>query len=879
MSTRLGLTEAVDRFRDNEQRVDGFVNHAPDVLGYTSTEGVDVPSIQTLMRDLNSNAVQTTAVQARDAAVAAAARAEAASVLEYTTKTDANAALAGLAEGQKILVSVDESFYPPQSRVEYVVVSGSFAEQRVVASGAGLEASRARMALPQSAFAPRFDFAAPVAVQTDVSLVQAQVLAIAATGTGPFEVAAGDTATNAQCQSTVSNPTARYTATVNGDGSYTITSTLAALRSIGVRSVTAVQANQRLTVEGTFATVVAGNGLQIGFDSGNTPGTYQFWTTGNVFFTWRENGAIVAYQNRTDGSVVDDPAAGYTFALRSGANTPFVAGDVLKMQFISNTTMTGGMLTLSKNGILAATYAVSGAIFGNYCGAMRMFNDVATINFIEYRIPFEIPLPTSLAYDVGSVLARIPLPAGTQGSRSALTADAERLRVLPPGFDYLPIRPIEVRGFGNVVVDMSLRQAWMLRHGATIATQAVAFVEATGSDSSAILGDPANPFLTIQAALNSAARLVVVGAGTFNPFSLRADQASGAGPKMVVAKVRGAAKIAVLGGDDIASATWTQTSGQSNVWQTTLATTQKVDKVLIKDSLDAHGFPSRLRLRFSVEDLQSAGRGWYFDDAADTLYIALSGASVEAQKSRLRALYLDSANNARIFAFGAKLFIGGLYLENVQCRALHTGGVAAEIWSEGNIRFMCPGNGILVEGGSGYSSNDRNHATQADTYNYNTAAGGLIAYGVESNCYTTDPGDTMTFGATVAGGAARVPNINASSSHQGYCARFAHNSEGAYGPEIADISSETFAESATWMVGCVQGPSDTRGQNIGVGIYGTSTAANRRKAWLDTCIAEGQVFADLNIEQNAQVNVFNSLFPNRQTLDASGAASYAPDAP
>lgn len=750
-----------------------------------------------------------------------------------------------------------------------------------VTVNAALENARSRMAVNTSAFSPAFDYLSLRATQSDMSLVMSQVNAIASFGTGPFQVDAGDTATNAQCQATISNPSTRYTSVKNGDGSYTITGILAALRSVGLRSNIAVQANQTLYALGTFPAVVTGNALEIGFDSSSTPGTYQFWSTGNVFFAWRENGAVIAYNNLTSGAGTDTPAAGYTFALQSGSTTTFTSGDALRMDFVVNATKTGGLLTLTKNGTQAATYAVNGTIFGNYCAAMRMQAQVATITSMNYRVPFSIPAPTPLSYDVASVLARIVIPSSAQPTRSGMSSDAELLRATPAGFGYVPILPLYVRGFGDVETDISLRSGFMLVNGTVISSASVAFVEKTGNDSGAILGDPSSPFLTIQAALNSAARLVVTGAGSFDPFSLRADQASGAGPKMVVARVRGSTFIRVSGGDDISAATWTLSAGMTNVWETTLVTTQDVDKVLLTDTLDARGFPVRARLRFSVADLEAAGRGWYFDTSVNKLYVALGGASVQAQRSRLRACYLDAAGTSRIFVFGAELFIGGLYLENIQCLVSSTGGVSSKLWSEGNIRFMSPANaqGIVTNGSHSYSSNDRNHATAADSYNYNSETS-RTSKNLESNCYTTDAGDVMTYGVTVAGGGARAANINASSSHNGYVTRYAHVSEGSYGPEIADTSSDTFTDSATWQVGDVHAYSDTRGQNIGVGIYGSvAVPANSRRAWLDTCISSGESVADLRIETNAVVKTFDCTFPLISLFGASAPTTYSPSAP
>jgi hypothetical protein len=487
-------------------------------------------------------------------------------------------------------------------------------------------------------------------------------------------------------------------------------------------------------------------------------------------------------------------------------------------------------------------------------------------------------------------LARHPAPSASRYIPSASLA-----RATPPGLTGLPITPVRVIGPGSVELSASPLSAFWAAYGAAISATSAAWVETSGSDATGTAGNPSKPFATIQAAINSAAHLIIVGNGEHKPFQYRQDQNPSGGPKIVAAKNYLGATITMIGGDVIGGNTWTATSGQTGVYQTTVAsssggspTTGAVDKVLRMDVQDARGFPARLPLFYSLSALQAAGYGWYY--SSGTLYVAMRGANLATGAAApLKALYLDANGNSRIYLSGKKLCIAGFNFLNVNREiSEYVSGTAtkAEYWGDGNINFLTPANSHLHHTtGSDVVSMDRNHACSSDHYNYNPGSLGYAGLGMEVCTYSTDAGEIMTYGITDSSGNSRFSNCNASSCHAGNVVRLGAVEEGSYGPGIADTSTSVAVSNITWCVGCISGNGDTRGSNtspVGFGAYGSgSVNSNNRASWLDTCLVFNQSFAGVLADSYATVKLYNvtSASPVLGLNGSATPSTYSPGSP
>jgi hypothetical protein len=687
----------------------------------------------------------------------------------------------------------------------------------------------------------------------DVQLLNSQMAAVVAAHPPTVtSVSLGDTAVNAYASVNVSSLSTRYSNTVNGDGTVTIAQTLGAIMSIGVRSQLQASAGVTLSASCGFTSGFSSthSGVQIGFDPTGGVGTYQSYGAGNVFITWRASGSLVAYTYAADGSVAESAASGYTI---SNASPPtFASTDTVSMTVTVSAAglSSGGTIKCYKNGVLSHTATINTLPSSYYfVGAIRSGGaQTATLKTMSLSAPLSVPsasVVTGVLANVKTLMSRRPAAALSHAGYT----DVSNRSVPAAMAGLLPIVPVGVRGPGCVEISATPLGAFWAANGASVSAGQCAWVDAAGNDGTGAVGNPALPYLTIQAALNSAATLVLVGNGTFAPFKYRQDLYPALGPKIVAAKNRHGATIAVTGGDDISASTWAATSGQSGVYQTTISTPLGgVDKVLRNDMLDERGFSARLPKRYSLSALQSAAYGWYY--ASGVLYVALRGANLASVGApALQACYLDANGDSRIYVCGKELLIVGFQTRNIQYYAdeyVSSGvGTKARIWEEDCINFMSPTNGHMHYAvGSDIITMARNHASAADAHNLNPGSLGYAGLCLELPGYTTDSGDLATYGTTNSDGSRRYPNLNGSSCHGGLVARFGHVYEGAYGPEIADTTPPSMAVSnVSWNVACIAANPSAVGGNTptyGFGAYGIGSAsAANRKMYSDTCLAVG----------------------------------------
>ena len=267
------------------------------------------------------------------------------------------------------------------------------------------------------------------------------------------------------------------------------------------------------------------------------------------------------------------------------------------------------------------------------------------------------------------------------------------------------------------------------------------------------------------------------------------------------------------------------------------------------------------------------------------LYVALSGASAQANRAMLAARYLDASNNARVFVYGGTLGLHGIDLDGVQAWAdpYNNAGawVFSTLWFSNGKCLWSPAYGFQCDSGSAlYVSGARIHASTSDGMNCDSTrnGNGAAAIGLMAGSMVTAAGDVDYFGTGT------VSNCQAVSSHSGYLAAFGNVFSHNWGQEVADTSLGA-GLNESWYVGCVAYNGDVRLSpgRLGFGFYGnaTSGSTSNRRAWLDTCWASGEDNAPLALDALALAKTFNCTFGNPPVLTNGSSAplAYAPETP
>ena len=698
--------------------------------------------------------------------------------------------------------------------------------------------------------------------------------------------------------------TQRFTV-LAGTSSLTITNAQASIWWAGAVLNSPVRAKRVVTVSGsvtvTGANPVSNGGLAIGIVPLANPPAGGGAAANNIALAAGFAGIVI----RPSGPIVYGPdaaaaVAGVVISAVTGAFT-FTSGQATALALtFGSVDPTTATCAFSVAGVQTGTFSLSGLPAAGWLWAGVRFAantspaDVAVVSV-------NIADATAVSFGGGAVtntivnhyVAPVSPLAGTSAALATGTivdANAYLARVAPPGLPALPIMPVLVRGFGVVQISTDATTAFLRKYPAVMAGP-IAYVETWGSDTTGALNDETKPFLTFAKAVRqTAATIIRFGPGRFAMDDYRFGDTGAGAAKLVMARFPGFTTFtATLLGDDLATLTWTATSGQTGVWQAGLpaavaGNVGSVDRVLTTLAPDARGFPSRL-LRFaSVAALQTAGTGWYYDSAAKIIYIAMAGSSVQANRATLKALYLNAASTSRCLVYGSRIAFDGIYFDGCQIQQLENiGGLANEHWLNNCTMFASPYGGYAngVNGGTCIASNVRIHASGSDGFNYNwssAGAGGNMALGVEASCYVTDAGDAMGFGTGISS------NNNGSSTHEGYVARFGSIYEGSFGPDIAD-TSVTGIPSISWQVGCIARNGHSAGNPVGWGFYGmngaTAVSAGTRLAWLDTCYGGGDANGALRLEAWAAAKTFNCSFDLAPALfgGSTAPATYLPGAP
>lgn len=702
----------------------------------------------------------------------------------------------------------------------------------------------------------------------------------------------------------VTNPDTRYSVTVLADNTLQVDLQLAAVMFVGARLDAIARRGGRVyRVQVDFdaggTALTSNTGVCLGFDPGTGLGANVTIDTAARGWTWRQNGTLTANDFNGSGGAVD---ATYAFTLASGAIPTYGAGDELMLELVESLDGTTGTLRGFKNGVQAFEGSVAAipdglllAVFrgvgggGAYPSAQR-----AVLSRLAASDPVQAPQITNINVSTGA--PGMSFSYTGLGRAQALSpvrdANAFLARTPPTGFaDWLPIRPVIVDAPGEVRTNRSLGDALFSAYS-DLRSADVAYVEAGGDDSTGTVNDTRYPFLTIDAALQSSAKIVIVGDGTYAPPDYRFTQSAAGVMKLVVAKNPGRAIIKnapfVLGDQ-----TWTLVSG--NVWRCQFTSllgsgvwnNRAPHRVRLTDTLDEWGFKARLQefppatqdatgVNDAFTALNSAGTGWFWDGRSGNkqLYVALGGDNVEDNKERLEGLFYNASEADRIFAYGARLALQGFYIDGSVPLAFPYDDAGTEV--PGHIWIMdswiINSSSYGAQGDSGarvFIDGSRIHASKLDGINTDTQRSGdnQTAYGLLSGCVITASGDVD------GGGTGISQNRQAVSSHAGYFAAFGCLFSRSWGQEVADTG--TGAVNRSWYVGCASIDPDGRvSQNVGFGFYGD------RQAWLDTCVASvGE--NPVRLESGASAKLFNTTLDGDAVAISPSVAptAYTPDSP
>jgi hypothetical protein len=333
-----------------------------------------------------------------------------------------------------------------------------------------------------------------------------------------------------------------------------------------------------------------------------------------------------------------------------------------------------------------------------------------------------------------------------------------------------------------------------------------------------------------------------------------------------------------LTGDDISAATYTATTGYAGMYETTLATTNKVYSVTRKGVVDAEGFAERFHVYASKDALLAAGSGFYFNAGAKTLYLMAGGTSISTIKAELRAYYTTSGGLARVYQTNTSLLIEGAFFDGPCLRVQTITPVAApgiqqaETWLVNCTLFKGNTTGVQTEGALAITENCTIHAPDGDAILYNGPSlddPSYLSLGVCVNGRHTLPGDTHTGNQTVT-------NANGISAHGGSNhAAFGVYTSGGYGPSFRDINSIASTTNTSWFVSCIAASPDPAS---GLAFSFTPDGASAvREAYIDSCFSFDASVTDLQVAISGSATSKAHLFGcNFATFDGLGVVDFYP---
>ena len=707
--------------------------------------------------------------------------------------------------------------------------------------------------------------------------------------------------------STITNPDTRYDVALVGND-FQVDIRQAALMFAGARLQNVTQQGGRVyRVRGKFDAAGTAPGaaaaLVLAFDPGVGTGANVLLDAAGAGWAWRKDGNVQPYNFSTLSGTA---APTYAFTLISGALTTWDVGDDIMVDLTANAANTAGTLRCWKNGVVVATGTVAAIPAGRLCalfmgsGGGGAYPTAIRCTFSTLAVSDPVPAPQVVNLNVATANVLSNLVTGPGLSRAqplspVRDASALSTRSIPAGFEtWLPVRPAIVAGAGDVQTDMALVAALFNWYPA-LRTGSIAYVETTGNNGTAQVGRSDLPYQTINGALQSSARIIVLGDGVYTtPPDYRFAQAAAGAMKLVLARNRGRAIIRQAG-TALSTLVWSLHSG--TVWKATLTsavgnalwTGAAPHRVRFTDTLDEYGFPARMAYAApatndatGVNNAIAAiegGTGWTYDGALGqkVIYVSLGGASVEANKARLEALYYNALGNDRVYILGANLCFDGVYFDGtlVWAQEYNNGGtyVPGSAWLSNCWHVNSPGYGLQGDSNSSiFADQCRIHASALDGINTdsNRNGSGAVAKAMLAGSFISATGDVDTYGT------AQTHNRQAISSHSGYFAGFGLLLEKAWGQIVADTSGA--GVNSSWYVGCVARKGDAR---LGTGREGFGFYGATRVARLDSCAGLENGTSPLHFNGGASGKVFNCTFDAAIVADGGSVApvAYTPDAP
>lgn len=426
-------------------------------------------------------------------------------------------------------------------------------------------------------------------------------------------------------------------------------------------------------------------------------------------------------------------------------------------------------------------------------------------------------------------------------------------------FSYLDILPT-VYGVGNVVESES-PVSYAKRVYPGLIGGGEVYVDPVNGDDASVSGSITAPVKTISEAVRvrPQSNVMLLGSSNksspaeFEKFDFRDTDTPGNKLKIVTAKGHCIVKEP---GDVLADLTWTPlVAPQEKTYKAAITLTAIPPRVvLFSRYTDTNGDPLRLPNYTSIADAHNSGFGWHFDGT--DLYIRIGSENIETIKSEL-SVYYGSASSRCLFQ-GTKMAIktegdSSIVFAGVHLLPISSGAVRAEFFADGDLEVKYSStHGMDSLGSNSFIKGFKAFANAGDNFHY-ADNNGLGCQALEINCESTQAGDFVTRGAQAEG------TNNGSSMHgNGHIARYGGKYYNNYGPDVVDTGTGDY-----W--------------NVGVKAYGGQLASNAYgfdivggEMWLDTCHAQDEALADIRVEANSKINLFNTSY---RTLTTAGGTS------
>lgn len=389
--------------------------------------------------------------------------------------------------------------------------------------------------------------------------------------------------------------------------------------------------------------------------------------------------------------------------------------------------------------------------------------------------------------------------------------------------------PVSVNGagIGSVRTDKrAIDAVWELYSGP--GARAIYVDPVYGADS-ASNGSETSPVKTLAYALQSRTEkhVFLIPNGPFAPCDLSFTHA-GAGYNVRRVAVAPGYRSACIARavDSLGSLSWSHIGGgvyQASVTSATPNQALGILHVYRRNQFNQFNEPQSVRRFLSLAELQAAGAGWFYDNAARKIYLANGGEDIQASRSVFVAI-----GSAQMTLSGARIvFDGNIIFDGVPIVANEASGQVPIVCFSGTKHRFSHGHSIQVNGGICLSEDVMSYGGAYDGWNYNRGAS-VNTFAMEINCRGYGAGNLDAWGAE------GEENRNGSSAHGGCdIVRFGGMYDGNFGPNINDTSIESFG-AISWNVGVMT--RNSRAALLNRGLASDGTASGGRMVWLDGCV-------------------------------------------